>query len=406
VASMRMMSRKFRNRLDEELGRVVGSHLRNVPQAHLSTTIQLARIALIVGLVFLHYGMYPNVRWSPFLGASVDEHEVATFVNSYLLFFFFSAVPLLSAISGWLFFAFAGEDGADALQSMGARIRKRIGTLYVPLLLWNLLYVIVLATLFALEPAHPVLSALNIDFQTASWWRWLNAVFAIDHYPVAFQFWFVRDLFVTVLVSPLLWLLLRHLPYVGAAMLFIGWLLDFKFGIFFRPDVLFFFYLGALVRIKKLRVGLTSKDTLIILAIYLVAVGIRTAALYVVDEHSLLLGAVTRSMRLLGALACWGVFLRVAGFRWGQKLASLGGLAFFLYATHFPLIAEIKLLLWRLLPEINDTWMLAHYLASVVLTVLICLGGGMVLARVLPGVFALLNGGRAWPGRRTSSLSA
>lgn len=399
---MHTTSRTFRIRIDEELGRAA-AHLRTVKPAHLSTTIQLARISLIVGLVFLHYGMYPNVQWSPFRGASVDEHEVATFVNSYLLFFFFSAVPLLSAISGWLFFAFADDPRSDPLQSLGSRIRKRLGTLYLPLLVWNAIYLIVLATLFLLHPTHPVLSELNIDFQTASWWRWLNAVFAIDHLPVAFQFWFVRDLFVTVLVSPLLWLVLRHLPYVGAGVLFVGWLLDFKFGIFFRPDVLFFFYLGALIRLKQFRVGLTSRDTLVILTIYLVVVGIRTAGLYVVEEHSLLLGAATRCMRLLGALACWGVFLRVAGFRWGKRLASLGGLAFFVYATHFPLIAEIKMLLWRLLPEINDTWMLVHYLASVSATVLICLAAGMLLARVLPKAFALLNGGRKWPGRASPS---
>ena len=88
-------TRTIRSRIDEELGRVT-THLRSVRPAHLSTTIELARISLIAGLVFLHYGMYPNVHWSPFLGASVDEHEVATFVSSYLLFFFFSAVPLLS----------------------------------------------------------------------------------------------------------------------------------------------------------------------------------------------------------------------------------------------------------------------------------------------------------------------
>src|SRR6185436_930144 len=74
----------------------VDRHVAPVPAAQLSRTIDFARIALIVGLVFLHYGMYPNFRLSPFGGMSVNEYEVATFVNSFLLFFFLSVVPLLS----------------------------------------------------------------------------------------------------------------------------------------------------------------------------------------------------------------------------------------------------------------------------------------------------------------------
>ena len=84
----------------------VGRHVSTVPAAQLSRTIDFARIALIVGLVFLHYGMFPNFRLSPFGGMSITEYEVATFVNSFLLFFFVSVVPLLSMISGWLFFSF------------------------------------------------------------------------------------------------------------------------------------------------------------------------------------------------------------------------------------------------------------------------------------------------------------
>lgn len=78
----------------------------------LSRTIDLSRLALIVGLVFLHYGTFPNFRASPFGGMSVTEHEVATFINSFALFFFFSAVPVLSMISGWLFFSFINGPGA------------------------------------------------------------------------------------------------------------------------------------------------------------------------------------------------------------------------------------------------------------------------------------------------------
>src|SRR3954470_10975079 len=138
-------------------------HVSAVPAAHLSRTIEISRIALIVGLVFLHYGMYPNIRLSPFGGMSVDEFEVATFINSFLLFFFFSVVPLLSLISGWLFFSFA-ERRETPEAALSKRIKSRFRSLYLPLILWNGLYLGILFSLYAVAPDHPLLDTLNIDF--------------------------------------------------------------------------------------------------------------------------------------------------------------------------------------------------------------------------------------------------
>src|SRR6185436_14065522 len=184
----------------------VDRHVAPVPAAQLSRTIDFARIALIVGLVFLHYGMYPNFRLSPFGGMSVNEYEVATFVNSFLLFSFLNVAQ--------------SEPGA----ALSNRIRRRFTSLYLPLLVWNLLYLSVLLVVFARSPVHPLLPALNIDFATAGPWQYFNAVFAIVHHPVAFQFWFVRDLFLTVLLSPVLWLMLKRLPLTGAVVLAGVWL--------------------------------------------------------------------------------------------------------------------------------------------------------------------------------------
>src|SRR5436190_8801942 len=109
-------------------------------KAELSHIISFSRITLIVGLVFLHYGSYPNVAVSPFKGVVSQHFETAIFVNSFVLFFFFSVVPLLSMISGWLFFSF--RDNAPA--ELWSRIRRRFTSLYIPLVLWNLLFVVIL----------------------------------------------------------------------------------------------------------------------------------------------------------------------------------------------------------------------------------------------------------------------
>jgi peptidoglycan/LPS O-acetylase OafA/YrhL len=372
----------------------VRRHVRTIPDAHLSTTIQLARIALVVGLVFLHYGMYPNLRLSPFRGASIDEHEVATFVNSFLLFFFFSVVPLLSLISGWLFFAFLDDERADAARELGRRVRRRFASLFVPMVLWNSMCLGALLLLYANDPHHLLLAGLNIDFETAGFGEYANAIFAFNHHPIAYQFWFVRDLFVTVLLSPLLWLLLKRAPWFGAAVLFTGWLANYDFGIFLRPDVAFFFYMGGLLRRQAAPLGIGRRSTFALLAAYLSLVAIRTALPWFIDDAGPLLSVATRAMRLVGVVACWGVFLRFAETPSGKRIAAYGNIAFFLYAMHFPLMAAVKMALWKLLPQINDFWMIAHYLLSVSVTIALCLSAARFLDRVWPDAFLVLNGGR------------
>jgi succinoglycan biosynthesis protein ExoH len=356
----------------------------------LSQTINFARISLIVGLVFLHYEWFPNARISPFRGLDPTQNQIATFVQSFVLFFFFSVVPLLSMISGWLIFSFR-SDAATALRS---RMRRRFASLYLPLVFWNALFLGVLLLLFQVNPADRLLSEMNIDLGSAGALDYVNAVFAVTEHPIGFQFWFVRDLFVTALVSPLLWLLLTRAPLLGAVFLGGAWLIGHDLWIFFRADVVFFFYLGAWIRLRGVPVEIGARATMVFLAAYVAMCAARTLAPYVVDGDPFILQVATRGMRLVGVLACWGLFQRIAPTPIGGLVARFGGLAFFLHAAHFPLIAEVKLILWGLLPAETQAWMLVHYVVSVLVTVALGIGLGLLLTRSAPRAFALLNGGR------------
>jgi succinoglycan biosynthesis protein ExoH len=382
----------------EALDRTIRGDAHALSRHEISQTISFARIVLIIGLVFLHYDQYPDVGANPFSGMDASGHQVATFVNSFTLFFFFSVVPLLSMVSGWLFFSF---DAVNATTSLRQRIGRRFTSVYLPMVSWNVLYLGVLAIVFVWKPDYPLLSQMNIRFGHASAMDFVNAIFGITKHPVGFQFWFVRDLFVTALVSPLLWLSLKHTPYLGMAFLGLAWMMGSTLLIFFRTDVVFFFYLGGFLRIRQIPLHIGRKTSWWLLAAYLAVVTLRTLAPMLVDlsaHRPEVLTAATRSMRLLGVLACWGCFQQWAQTRTGAAIASFGGLAFFLHSAHYPLIAEVKILLWPLLPSHADGWLIAHYLVSVAITVVIGMSVGLLLARNAPRVFALMNGGRPGMG--------
>lgn len=368
-----------------------------------SRTINLARLVLIVGLVFLHYQQFPNSDVTPFDGFDPLRHPLPTFVNSFMLFFFFSAVPLLSIISGWLFFSFSDSDAGAALRK---RIQRRTRTLYLPLVVWNATFMLVLWLLFTRFPEYPLFAGLNIDMAGAGVMDWINSVFAVTARPVGYQFWFIRDLFVTVLVSPLLWWALRRSPWATLVLLGGLWLSGKGLGIFFRPDVVFFFTVGGFLRRHRWPLDIGSRATWMLMALYLVLIGLRTLAPAAIEmEHPRpeWLTLATRLTRLVGVLAVWGMLLRFASTGLGEALSQYGGLSFFLYAAHYPLIAWFKIVLWQWVPAQTQGWMLLHLFGSVGLTVMVALSTAAVLARVAPGGFALMNGGRIALGHRAPS---
>jgi hypothetical protein len=375
----------------KELHAYLAGSTPRLSKAQLSQIISFSRITLIVGLVFLHYEKFPNSRFNPFRGMDTEAFQAATFVNSFVLFFFFAVVPLLSMISGWLFFSFLN----NAASEITSRMARRFKSLYLPLVLWNLAYLAILWSVYQVNSGSPILHDINLDFATAGPLEYFNAVFAATNHPIGFQFWFVRDLFVTVLAAPLLYVMLTHAPLVGVAVLGAGWLAGFDFWIFLRSDVVFFFYVGGLLRMYKAPLEISGRMTICLLLAYVALVALRTAAPYAIeDPQSGLMDVLTRGMRLVGVLACWGAFQKMALTEFGAWVARFGGFAFFLHAAHFPLLAAIKLLLWDFVPVENQFWMLAHYAISVLVTVAIGVGVGMALARLAPRQFAFLNGGR------------
>lgn len=363
-------------------------------EANLPLTIEVARVVLVIGLVFLHYFSYPNSRTSPFIGYDPEHHPFATFVNSFVLLIFFSAVPLLSTISGWLFFNLA----ADPLATIRRRMRGRVSSLFLPLVVWNAAAILIGFVLYLVAPTSGLRGEFNLDYAHAGVFDYLNALVGITRLPIAFQFWFVRDLFLSVLVSPLLWLLLRHAPLAGAVFLGLSWVLELTFGIFIRTDVLFFFYLGGLARMRGTDLWIDWRVARVLLLTYALLMAARALAPAVFDmndpQQHYIIDLATRLSRPLGVVACWGFCLRLAATQLGGAIGRYGGFAFFLHAAHFPLIAFVKFVLWRMVPAETDAWMIAHYVASVAMTVSLTALAAMVVFRISPALYGFLAGGR------------
>jgi hypothetical protein len=365
---------------------------------HISNSIGLARILLIFGLIFLHYEIFPGSPTNPFEGINLDDHPFLTWFNSFVVFFFHSAVPLLSMISGWLFFTFLPE---DAWASLSRRMRGRVTSVYLPMCGWNLFYLAIVYTMFRLHPDSPTFShatRFGIDFHHPTVMAYINSVFAITSNPIGFQFWFVRDLFVTAIFGPVWWFLIQRAPWVTAVVLGILWLSGVHSYVFLRLDVPFFFYMGAILHQKQLRIDVPLRLTVIAMTCFVLLAALRALAplLVAFPDHVAphWIDVATRTMRLFGVIGCWGVIYRLSLTRFGAWLSTYGGVAFFVHSAHWPLESIVKEALRHVITGTSTPALLLHYILSVTLTITICMTLALTLARFSPRLFSLMNGGR------------
>lgn len=155
-------------------------------------------------------------------------------------------VPCLSAISGYLLFR-RGMSGFD----YPATIRSKSKTVLLPFLLWNgaLFAVVLLVQLFDVGVGY------FPDLWNASPREIISHGTALEELPVNVPLYFLRDLFVCILLSPVLAFLMRRfaLPTL-AILLIITAMPDLTIFIVQKKSILFSFSLGIALALHRVDV--------------------------------------------------------------------------------------------------------------------------------------------------------
>ena len=159
------------------------------------------------------------------------------------------AMPVFFIMSGYLFFA--NVDKWD-VATYKKKILRRVKTLLIPYLIWNLLMAVKLKT-----------------FSMSMFWAyWIPAGIQVDWFgheqlmtaPANMPLWFLRDLMVVSLLTPIIYILVRRFGYWLMALLTVLYLS----GVFaFIPGLsayaVYFFTLGAFLSIRKMDLTGTFK---------------------------------------------------------------------------------------------------------------------------------------------------
>ncbi|CAN5785643.1 hypothetical protein BH09PSE5_BH09PSE5_41260 [soil metagenome] len=310
------------------------------------------------------------------------------------------AVPFFAFASG-LFLALQYAKSMPYTEAVG----RRIPTILVPYLL---------AALFFMAFLHGsvALAGLSTPADPATLF---NQLFIR---PFSFQFWFLRDLILLIVLSPLLIHRNASISWVGACVLVVAWAIDFQpfpqvqGWYFLNIETLCFFWLGGAFahRIKVLEKLVRSSDATMwtALSIWIALSAARVAVdpyfnnWYARDYSSASL--LIYKFSILSGLVALLLLAAKAAEATTARLLALQTLTFFVFLFHeYPLRYVMLRLMGRFVPS-EWTFYIAFPLA---LLILIALGKSM--QRHLPRLYNLLTGGRSArepaPAARVSGLA-
>ncbi len=280
------------------------------------------------------------------------------------------AIPAFFFMSGFLFFR-----DIHTWQDCLTKWRKRIKTLFIPYLLWNLLLLILVICLSIVPSFRTQLKgSYGLDYS----FRWI--LYKLTLYPIMGHFWYIRTLMLFLLCAPFLHILLQNnaISFIVLFILARCWK-PIDTGIFSTEGALFFFCGSWMTYHGGLPVKYPWKYWIWLLI----------PIIYSLWPNTSLPGGTALYMYL-----GWQLCLYLAECPHISKyFLQFNQYSFFLYALHATIVSGLSLFLSHLLPH-TPAYSFLAYLFCFLTTVSSCLFIAWLVKKLLPHAYFVLSGGR------------
>lgn len=358
----------------------------NGPGRHFQRdAISIARVICILGVVYVH-------AWT-----GLDGHglELARGTGQENLRWFLmetfgrSAVPLLGLISGWL------VAGSSRTRDWRSHIGRKAQTILLPMILWNMLALtLVSGSAWLFDLPAPTPSSLG--------WVIEEILIVTRNPDVNVQMPFLRDLFVCMVLAPLLVRMsgrgLAIVVLIAAA----GHMLGVGAPILLRPSILMFFTLGIAARSADVaeRTAAWPLPLALIPFVLLMPVQLWLALHAGAPRTGALVSGLDLLVRLAASLCFWRVSFALAQGRARGVLLKIEPLMFFLFCSHLILIWLGGPLVGRLFGKLGSPHYPAYLLTQPLMVLACVVALAWLLRRTAPGLALVLSGGRLRPSSR------
>jgi fucose 4-O-acetylase-like acetyltransferase len=292
------------------------------------------------------------------------------------------AVPFFFLISGFLLYTKEPK--------FWGNLNKKCRTILLPYILWTILIILFLFTVQSFSFTKPYFSTILVrDFKIIDWIDAFIGKFTVvrNQYPLVYQFWFLRDLFILNLLFVIIKKIVDYCP-GGTIILFsILWIGGINIHIV-NSGALLFFTLGYYI--VKYNISYKHLDNIKIFDMVVMYITTIIISLFF-QERLTMISAINIIVGIMFFMKLSYNFIKNS--KAYKMLAWLEQYAFWVYATHGIVIIAIIKLSVKIMP-MNGGWPLVHYFVITLLCISMLLGIGIIFRKIFPKVFSLLTGGR------------
>lgn len=280
-------------------------------------------------------------------------------------------VPTFFALSGFLFYQNFERS------KLKSKLQSRFRTLFVPYIIWNLIGFLYTLTLISI----PIIGErMNREIPIFNFISSLKMIFWDCEYNVT---WFVRDLMIFTLVTPMFKLLINRRILGAIIVLFI-----IGIGYYINNEIILYwsvYIFGAYMALNFKEICQKQyNNKVVFFSFFLLLVSLVAQSYYNFQQ-----GASMIPLRLIQIVLIWSCadILSVNGeLKWWMKIS------FFIYVTHSMILESIEKLFWVFM---GDTVLgaITDLIFAPLITLFIIIAIAFVLKKIT-FVWNLLNGGR------------
>lgn len=338
-----------------------------------SERITILKFISIIFVVFIHaYSVTINLS-----GGAVNTnfpHWLLLIENGISQVVAKCGVPIFFILSSVLLF--------KSHRNYGDTLKKKGKSLLAPYLIWNTFWIVVFILLESLSITKPFFSDSGSLVLERDFFGWLKLYGLINQFPKDYPLWFMRDLMLLVLISPIIKKIVDKFPKTIFAISIIALIIPFDFMF---KESLFWFLIGSCIVKMDLRMCQIDRFSMPVLFIIYVVSGLIT--LFVNIDILL-------SIFIFVSIV---FYIRLSKIIYDCKLKriflSLAGHTFIIYVLHELTLTSMKKLLITLLPK-TPVWLLIQYLFIPVFVITLCITFSILFKKLLPKLYSISTGER------------
>ena len=324
--------------------------------------------SILAFLIVVHHSFNLNVDYN------APIKNIAWFIERYFYNLSECSVPVFFFISSLLFYR--NYDGSMHIYLY--KLKKRFKTLMIPYIIFN--------TFGYLK--HIIFGSSDKFFSLSNL---IKSIVMSDTMPL----WFIRELYIFIFLAPIIYLFKKNVKVgllfsIVCSLLNVFGILKYRSFLYWVPIYLIGVYFSE---IKILRFNITIKKNTI-----------PTWLFFLIFIFSpLFLPNTTGKMKILGNFM-FLLFRLYSVFVWIYIISSIESktikvkeymkFSFWIYCVHFPIISLVTIVITKIMYGDSNFILIIRFIVTICLTFTISLILGMLIKKIMPKTWKLLNGGR------------